>query len=258
MTSSEPALGSSPSLGTDSRLHFPHLLSEQVQPRCSVWSPLSSKWPSLSSFRTHFLSPAGKSGQFSTPKGSGGRDDSQVQGLGQKAEGRLIESSTISSHSLFPCNLPNSVPVSGPAATHYALGSSPAGMPALLGGHFPRWPWLCHPSTPMPHFRLGVSVPWQKRSGQSLGGDVPPGESSKGPTPPARALSVAFLGKGWVQAADLCPGEPEDTTSLSCSLWGKGQSQNTGFPGGPPLWRLGEASALTSLILSQWTHFSVM
>lgn len=74
-TRSEPVLGSIPSWGTDVKLQFPYLLSEEVQTRCSMWPPSALKDLNLAPIEPAPHSPARKHGQFSTPKGLGGQND---------------------------------------------------------------------------------------------------------------------------------------------------------------------------------------
>lgn len=74
-TRSEPVLGSIPHWGTDLKLQFPYLLSEEVQTRCSMCPPWALKDLNLAPLEPAPNSPARKHGQFSTPKGLGGQND---------------------------------------------------------------------------------------------------------------------------------------------------------------------------------------
>lgn len=145
--------------------------------------------------------------------------------------------SRLTSHQPFPdihfsLLLPNSVLVSGLVVAKLRTWVVPARMPALLSGHFPRRPWLCHLLPPRPPSAWACQChDRSKRSGMAV--TFPPGESSKGPTPPAWALSVAFLWKELVQAADLSPGEPKDTTSLAVPCGEEGNSHRSMALPGP-------------------------
>lgn len=96
---------------------------------------------------------------------------------------------------------------------HFSLAACPAqslsvdlwGHPVHLGHHllgcqpslvytFPDGPGSA--TLPPPRPPSAWACRRQKQSRQSHGGDIPSGESSKGPVPPARAPSVAFLRKG--------------------------------------------------------------